>query len=83
MDQFTTIVVLQHKIKEYGMALASYRKVIEDMVVDPRVNNALKGHYQDQIKEVELKLNEANKLEQEVNEKGLYESKLWNKINNK
>tara|TARA_Y100000389_G_C17437452_1_gene506410 strand:+ start:1768 stop:2019 length:252 start_codon:yes stop_codon:yes gene_type:complete len=83
MDQFTTIVVLQHKIQEYSVALASYRKVMEDMVVDSRVNNALKGHYQATIKEVESKLDEAEKLEQEVMKEGLYKSKMWNKINNK
>ena len=53
------------------------------MVVDSRVNNALKGHYQATIKEVESKLDEAEKLEQEVMKEGLYKSKMWNKINNK
>lgn len=83
MDQFTTIIVLREKQKTYEKVLSKYKTMFEDMIVDPRVNNALKGYYRDQIEEIDSKLNELDEFEKEVEEKGLYESKLGKKLINK
>jgi len=83
MDQFTTIIVLREKQKTYEKVLSKYKTMFEDMIVDPRVNNALKGYYRDQIDEIDSKLNELDEFEKEVEEKGLYESKLGKKLINK
>lgn len=86
MDEFTTIVLLRHKVQVIEKALETYRRTFNDMIFDPRVNNSLKGHFSNKVNSVEKELADLDELEQEVNEKGLYKTKwgkrLINKTNN-
>lgn len=83
MDEVTTIILLRHKVKVLNDALETYRNTFNDMIVDPRVNNSLKGYFSDKVNSVEKALIDMDKLEQEVKEKGLYKTKWGNKLINK
>ena len=83
MDQFTTIVVLKSKLEAYKKVLHQYEDMFEEMIVDPRVNNALKGYYQDKMKGAKQKIDDIESFENEVKEKGLYKTKLGRKLINK
>ncbi len=86
MDEITTIIIQNYKLEVLEKALKKYRTMFGDMIVDPRVNNSLKGYYQDQINKIEQEIIEVNEVEKEVKEKGLAGSnfgiKLINKANN-
>lgn len=83
MDEFTTIIVLNQKLDVYKQALEGYRTMFEDMIVDPRINNALKGYYKDQVEKHEAELAKVEQLEKEIKEKGLYETQWGKEIINK
>lgn len=83
MDQFTTIVVLKSKLETYKKVLHQYEDMFEEMIVDPRVNNALKGYYQDKMKGAKQKIDDIESFENEVIKKGLYKTKLGRKLINK
>jgi len=86
MDEITTIIVQNYKLEVLEKALVKYRTMFNDMIVDPRINNSLKGYYSEEINKIEQEIIEANNLEQEVKAKGLEGSnwglKLINKANN-
>ena len=83
MDEITTIIIQNYKLEVLEKALKKYRTMFGDMIVDPRVNNSLKGYYQDQINKIEQEIIEVNEIEKEVKEKGLAGSKFGIKLINK